>query len=55
MWTYELLDVWLAPPETLHNPQPALAATAEADCDVEVSERSDLAEALHEIYQSQSL
>lgn len=43
-----LLEVWLALAEALHHPQPALAATAEADWEVEVSEEEDLEVTLHE-------
>jgi redox-sensitive bicupin YhaK (pirin superfamily) len=35
--TYELLLVWVAPPEALKKPQPTLAATALADSSLNVS------------------
>jgi hypothetical protein len=48
--TYALLSVWFAPTEALHNPQPALAQTADADCEVDVSAVLDEDATLHEIY-----
>lgn len=52
--THALLEVWLALADALQKPHPAFAATAEADCEVDVSARLEEVATLQEIWTCQT-